>query len=454
MLFNRRIFSIFLFVLFGIFTANPTLAGNNACICQFEVTRLDNSNSISRYCHFFDNGKTQQEWDATSAVLLNDYCKIECKNQVSKLIDTSIHRFALTEAWGIPDLEDTGGRATVNRCTPQYVKPENQLATGFPEFEITKPTINISIDGLIFSDVIRLPDGRLAINFIGDYIAAVYKYLLGFAVAIAIIMIMIGGLQYAIGGTTGNLKDGQERIKNAVLGLILLFSAYLILYTINPKLTSLDGVLISEIPTSPLLPLGENEDASISGDKIDLNNLALPAGDNIIQENYSESNRYKFMVNQERAAEVVAASDAAFAAGGYKVYITSGYRDPIADQVRLINAHCQNPPGSATCNPKPGKPTTCMFKKDANGNLDPTTCPHTTGNAIDLWGFEKKILSDKYTQCIGQPKCLEDKNACRNNPCQKAVINAMLDQGYCVLNSEPWHFEKPQMSKNCSTQKL
>lgn len=81
--------------------------------------------------------------------------------------------------------------------------------------------------------------GTSTVNDIGSYVNTVYKFLLGFAVTVAIVMVMIGGLQYVLAAGGDAVKIGKERIQNAVVGLILLFCAALILQTVNPRLLTL-----------------------------------------------------------------------------------------------------------------------------------------------------------------------------------------------------------------------
>jgi len=66
----------------------------------------------------------------------------------------------------------------------------------------------------------------------------------GFAAFIALI---IAGFQYLTSvGNAGKMSDAMSRIRSAGLGLVLLFSSFLILNTINPQLTEL------KIPTMEL----------------------------------------------------------------------------------------------------------------------------------------------------------------------------------------------------------
>jgi len=56
---------------------------------------------------------------------------------------------------------------------------------------------------------------------------------------LAFAMIVYAGFQYLTsGGNTAQQKDAQERIVNAIIGIILLFAFYIILHTINPDILS------------------------------------------------------------------------------------------------------------------------------------------------------------------------------------------------------------------------
>lgn len=97
------------------------------------------------------------------------------------------------------------------------------------------PKLSVDIPTVKFTDTVVSGD-TLKINFMADYIAGLYKWLIGVATLIAIVFIMIGGLQYAL----FQQKEGTKRIKNAVAGLVLLLSTYIILATINPRLVILE----------------------------------------------------------------------------------------------------------------------------------------------------------------------------------------------------------------------
>lgn len=85
---------------------------------------------------------------------------------------------------------------------------------------------------------------------IGSYVSAAYKYLISAAAIIAVVMIMIGGLQYVLAlGNQTKLSKAKERIQNAVIGLALVLSAYTIAYLIDPNLVSFDALRVPLIRT-------------------------------------------------------------------------------------------------------------------------------------------------------------------------------------------------------------
>ncbi len=80
---------------------------------------------------------------------------------------------------------------------------------------------------------------------LSEYINAFYRWLWNAGIIIATVMVMIGGLQYMIGKGVGEVRKGKERIKNAIIGLALLFGAYTILATVNPQ------IVMMELPGFP-----------------------------------------------------------------------------------------------------------------------------------------------------------------------------------------------------------
>ena len=72
-------------------------------------------------------------------------------------------------------------------------------------------------------------------NF-GDYVPIVFNLSIGIAAILAVVMIIMGGLQYMSTDAIQGKSDGKNRITAALLGLGLALAAYVILWQINPNL--------------------------------------------------------------------------------------------------------------------------------------------------------------------------------------------------------------------------
>lgn len=112
--------------------------------------------------------------------------------------------------------------------------------------KLIEPSLSIDIPGLSFTGT---TDGStVTSNFIAAYITAFYKYLIGFSTTIAIVFIMIGGLMYTFGAaSSGAVTKAKERIRNAVVGLVLLMSIHILMINVNPQLVILRDLEIDTI---------------------------------------------------------------------------------------------------------------------------------------------------------------------------------------------------------------
>lgn len=72
------------------------------------------------------------------------------------------------------------------------------------------------------------------------YLPGIFNLAIGLSAVFAVLMIVIGGFQYISTDAIMKKEDGKKRIQNAVLGLVFVISAWLILYTINPNLLTLN----------------------------------------------------------------------------------------------------------------------------------------------------------------------------------------------------------------------
>jgi hypothetical protein len=75
-----------------------------------------------------------------------------------------------------------------------------------------------------------------------QYLNWVYGFTLTLAGFLAVMMIVIGGVEYIISGANESMRaSAHKRIWGAISGLVLVLAAYIILYTINPSLVDFEN---------------------------------------------------------------------------------------------------------------------------------------------------------------------------------------------------------------------
>jgi len=99
---------------------------------------------------------------------------------------------------------------------------------------------------------------------LGTYIAAFYRFAVGALAIISVVVIMIGGFQWLMAaGISERAANAKDKIMNAVVGLILALTSYLLLNTVNPNLVNFQTIDIGEeINTSNINGPKECEDTS------------------------------------------------------------------------------------------------------------------------------------------------------------------------------------------------
>ncbi|HTM69004.1 MAG TPA: pilin [Candidatus Binatia bacterium] len=131
---------------------------------------------------------------------------------------------------------------------------QDVLGQGTEQF---RPNLAINIPTVTFEKIVRTTvpgeQGATAqdvidVPWITNYVAGVYRYATSVAVIIAGVMFLVGAFQYlTAGGDSGRVSQGRDRITNAVIGLFLVFGAYVMLLTINPDLVSLRSLQIKTV---------------------------------------------------------------------------------------------------------------------------------------------------------------------------------------------------------------
>jgi len=130
---------------------------------------------------------------------------------------------------------------------------ESEIPTGGTEtaevpFQPIEPRLSVPDFNVKFSDIgVSEEGGQRTINvpWLAEYIAAVYRYLVGVIVLLAIIMIMYGGFRWiTAAGDAGKIGEAKKTIVGAVIGLVIGLGSYTILNLINPNLVSFKSLTL------------------------------------------------------------------------------------------------------------------------------------------------------------------------------------------------------------------
>jgi len=76
------------------------------------------------------------------------------------------------------------------------------------------------------------------------YVQYMFNLLIALAAVASVFMIVYGGLQYMSTDSWQGKSDGLSKVKNAVLGLVLVLTSFIILRTIDPRLVAIPSTLV------------------------------------------------------------------------------------------------------------------------------------------------------------------------------------------------------------------
>lgn len=133
----------------------------------------------------------------------------------------------------------------------EETKTESKIVSPFDVLQVKIP----GLDALLKTDEAQVKctgegkDKVCEYPWVGIYIKAVYKFLVGISGMLAVIVMMAGGYYWLFsGGNAGRVTQAKEYIGGAVVGLTLALGSYMILNLINPDLLSLKALRIGDIP--------------------------------------------------------------------------------------------------------------------------------------------------------------------------------------------------------------
>lgn len=122
------------------------------------------------------------------------------------------------------------------------------------EFQFKDIVLGITIPNLQFSPPPSEVDteGNIYIPWLAEYIKAVYNFLVVALSIVAVVVIIVAGAQIIASAGGPAKAAGYKRVSQAVIGLLLAWGSYFIMYTINPNLTALKPLKIAFIEGEPM----------------------------------------------------------------------------------------------------------------------------------------------------------------------------------------------------------
>jgi len=100
----------------------------------------------------------------------------------------------------------------------------------------------LSVNAQGYQPLVSLPGASTVgepVSFV-PYVQGIYKLAIGLAIGLAVVMMILGGIQYLSTDAIFDKKEGKKKIQNALFGLAMVLISWLILYEINPRLVEFD----------------------------------------------------------------------------------------------------------------------------------------------------------------------------------------------------------------------
>ncbi len=161
----------------------------------------------------------------------------------AKILKTNLGQYEITEKCFLDHI-------TNDNCNPKAEVPppaNTQLDTIISEINAKKPKLEINFPGLNFSNSIIKSDGTgtyVFIPWLAQFISALYKFGVGITSIIAVIIIILQGVKIIISGGGENKAEGYKKITHSLIGLLIAWGSFAILYNINPNLIEFNALKV------------------------------------------------------------------------------------------------------------------------------------------------------------------------------------------------------------------
>ena len=364
--------------------------------------------------------------------------------------------------------EKISSSASPSSDTSTSPTPYNFSSTT-PRLEIPLPTLPSFSE---FTDLTlqgEAPNRYLWVPWIGQYIAAIYKYAIGIVGILAGIMIVVGGLLWlTAGGAADRVSTAKSFIESSLVGLVIALTSYLLLYAINPNLVGFESLKVKYIERSVMDPLMSHElfqedtpgmpasgaPVVSSSGAVDVSTLVRVDMD-CLHTNSPVDPRWEDPL--KKVAETFCRLRGSNT--GWKI-VGGGYRPPtdaVTFYVRrcLFRSSCTIPTGNpltdGTIVTEEGiKVPADSSIKALRGNESALVNALLPFVKTDRPGHGSGLAFDAYCQREG----VEGRQTHLKPyvPCQLLLEQAFKENGFCRLNNENWHFELTSLkaSRSCN----
>ena len=112
------------------------------------------------------------------------------------------------------------------------------------------PTTSTNTSSDVYTLLAPIGGMDTAPNDMGDYFNKIFLIAIGLCGALAVVMLIIGGIQYMGEDSVFGKTKAKEQITSAVFGLLIALGAYALLNTINPALLGRGGINIKSVTIS------------------------------------------------------------------------------------------------------------------------------------------------------------------------------------------------------------
>jgi len=341
--------------------------------------------------------------------------------------------------------------------------------------ELIPPNLNIDIPGAgsLFGGGQIVTEGEekyFYLPYIGEYVSALYNYVLGIVGILAVVVIIFaGGIWLTAGGSPERIKTAQEYIFGAVTGVVLAFGSYLILYTINPDLVRFDAMkvkVVENIPMPEPLEFTPNDLAIETGEGVrgsealtraaevraglvninyDCLSIAQPGTDPRLQEPLRRvSERFCALRGSNSSWKILGGAYRSFEEAEVMFVRRCLYRvecqeaptgSPYSRETIIRDEQNRRVPADAALRTRLENASESERISALRPFLEFRGIGHAAGLAVDVFcGITGRRTNQEGTKQFF-------------TPCQLALEQAFKESGFCRLPNEGWHFEYNELKQ-------